>query len=310
MAGISHKALNGVKENKFKFGDKELQNKEFSNGSGLEMYDFHARNYDQQIGRWISMDRKSEDYFSHSPFAYVANNPTYFVDPTGEYLVIHGTETVDGINGTKVDLKFSVIYENGKTYHYTKDKEGNIEKGEEYKGGNKFVENTLTALDFLSEKNAMEVSVCANGKNVTVNILETIVNDKKNIVSVFETPGGHKAEHEGRNSIKFNPMLGLEFFDNPSKTKSLYNSPASMLGHELAHMYNDLYDNVNFTKRLNTRSNYNTNGLTRFTNEEEEYVTIWIQNSINEKLKEPKRYNYGQYSVRMQSPISNQKEKK
>jgi RHS repeat-associated protein len=84
MAGISTKAAGGVK-NKYKFGGKELQSNEFSDNSGLEAYDFGARNYGQQIGRWWTCDPKADKLVQWSPYTYCVNNPIIFFDPNGEY---------------------------------------------------------------------------------------------------------------------------------------------------------------------------------------------------------------------------------
>lgn len=86
MGGISSKAFNfGGPCNKFKFGGKELNNNEFSDGTGLELYDFSARNYDPQIGRWWSGDPKADKSVWISPYNYCLNNPIKFFDPDGKF---------------------------------------------------------------------------------------------------------------------------------------------------------------------------------------------------------------------------------
>jgi RHS repeat-associated protein len=84
MAGISSKSFGKI-ENKYKYNGKELQNKEFSDLSGLELYDFGGRILDPQIGRFCNIDRGANISDDWSPYAYVKDNPILRLDPSGNW---------------------------------------------------------------------------------------------------------------------------------------------------------------------------------------------------------------------------------
>lgn len=213
MQAISGKANSTIVENKFKYNGKELQHNEFSDVSGLEEYDFGARMQDPQLGRFFSQDRFAEKYFSLNPYHYTANNPINYLDENGDYITIDKKDD----NG---NVMLSLLYEGGKAYFYSKDKDGNIVKGDEWDGKDNFISQSISDLyDISSTKQGNTVVSDLVGSKYGYNI--------SGASSLFTTGFEGKDGTRGGGDIYYYQKGGVA--DGVK-----FNSKI-MLGHELYH---------------------------------------------------------------------------
>ena len=100
LAGISAKAA-GKLENTYKFNNgTELQNQEFSDGSGSELYATDYISYDARIGRYHQIDPFADFNHNISPYSFADNNLISFNDPLGLFAGTDSTITPGFPNST------------------------------------------------------------------------------------------------------------------------------------------------------------------------------------------------------------------
>ncbi|MGH2645680.1 MAG: RHS repeat-associated core domain-containing protein, partial [Chitinophagaceae bacterium] len=99
MAGISDQALPVVLNN-YLYNGKELQQNEFSDGSGLEDYDYGFRGYDPQIARFTEQDPLTDEFATLTPYQYASNDPVANIDLDG----LEGVGSVGGLAGTSARI--------------------------------------------------------------------------------------------------------------------------------------------------------------------------------------------------------------
>ncbi|MFY1048477.1 DUF6443 domain-containing protein [Chryseobacterium sp. GP-SGM7] len=167
--GLRHEGYNPTAGNpsyQYKYNGKELQE--------TGMYDYGARFYMPDIGRWGVIDNKAEKHFPFSGYNYAINNPIKYLDPDGNDIIIW--------------YKAS----NGKMESY------DYKYGSNYTGKNKYVIAFHNAANYLIKNGAGENLKALDSRKEKVKVTNMGYTDNVG------------AQFDNVDTIIWNPIKGIE----------------------------------------------------------------------------------------------------
>lgn len=177
-------------------------------------------------------------------------------------------------------------------YHYVLDRNYDLIE-------DRFLKNVTIALDFLVKSSALTITFIEDNQTHSIDVIDVLVADTDNSITIV--PAEKNAYSPAHNTILFYDTHGVVFRKNHKKRwfkrNKGYNSPVSLLSHELIHCYNELYDTEDYLSR---KRNHKSKGQKidadgrdlSFPNAEEVFV-IKMTNQVAARLGEDKRSNYG-----------------
>jgi RHS repeat-associated protein len=179
----------------YKFTDKELDMEH-----GMNLYDFEARTYDPATGRFLSIDPMAEKYYNISPYAYCANDPLLYIDPTGE------------------DIKIFYYDDKGKQQSFVFNGNNAADAPE-----NQFVNDFISAYNYNVENGGGDnLKAAATSTDYTIQVIKTSKHsERKNLDT---------GKPQTEPFVRWNPNEGLEMATDGKRY-----SPATILEHEFDH---------------------------------------------------------------------------
>ena len=209
-------------DNRYLCNGKELQT-----DFGLDWYDYVARFYDPQLGRFHVNGAYAEKYYDLSTYQYAANNPIVNIDINGDSIWFTTQYDKSGeLSGVTMNVTGTVVdnTKGGLTEKQIEKKRGQIEKGIEkaFKGSGDNIEFNASA----------NITVSKNDGSIkSSDHVFRLVDDVAETTGATTTPG---LEVKGQAT----PFQNIVYLDSDLSGRSLQRTSAHELGHSggLAHI--------------------------------------------------------------------------